>query len=180
MESEIDIIWRHLNSNEQRVFFAIARYTGQRFSSIRSLRMSDVYDVDGKPLSQIRFTYEVNISFVDLPEILYKILRSYPLQRHIPENEFLFPSNMKDGKPITNACVQKWFKNACKKANENGLNLSAKHLRKAFLKELYLSGMSLENIKILLNMKHNSSALKYLSQKKPKLIETLTDAIASK
>lgn len=142
--------------------------------------MPDVYDIDGKSLTKIRLTYGENVSFIDIPENLYRILETYPLRRHIPENDFLFSSNMKDGKPITNTCVLKWFNNACKKANENGLNISGKNLRKAFLKELYSSGMSLENIKILLNMKYNSSALRYLSQKQPKLIDSLTDAIAPK
>ncbi len=180
MDRNLDIIWEHLSSNEQRVFFAIARYTGQPFSVIRSLKISDVYNPDGKPLRQIRFTRDSNIILVDLPEILPEILRSHPLRRHVPNNDFVFPSNMKDGKPITGTCVLKWFNVACKKANENGLNISAKNLRKSFLKELYLSGMSLEKIKILTNMTSDSSALKYLSQKKAKLIDALTDAIASK
>jgi hypothetical protein len=149
MESEIDIIWRYLTSNEQRVFFAIARYSGESFSRILQLKASDVYYCEATPREKIRFTERDKTYLFTIPEILRCILVSTPIRINIPENKYLFPHKIKPNEHLAVSNANIWISNACTRAYKNGSDISPKYLKIYILRELYRNGMSLKDCKKL-------------------------------
>lgn len=152
-QSQIDELWNHLKSRDHKRFFAIARYTGYKIKPICNLKVSDVYNVDGLPLPLVSFSGD-NLKVHQSPvcDQLDYLLRAYR-----PEifnlQDWLFPSRIKKGFPITIRTVDKFIRECSKRSSLNHLNVSPSSLRKAFIKHLHESGISSIIIKQLIGIK---------------------------
>lgn len=174
-QAQINLIWRKLKSRDHRRFFAIARYTGGKIKSICNLRVSDVYNINGLPLSFINLSgHDSKVHQSIVCNQLDELLRAYRPEIFNLES-WLFPSRIKEGLPIGTAAVDKFIRTAAYNAYLDHLNVSASSLRKAFIKHLYESGVGSQTIKEILGIKKESQLKMYSELPKGSSLEVLNN-----
>lgn len=179
-DRELDRIFRHLISREHKLFFTIARYTGERFGAIAQLRVSDVYDDHCKPLQEITFPASIRKASPDGSRstrqmICYERLAD-GLSAHRPKScdrLWLFPSSIKTGQPITWSAADKWLRAAVERAGLEHRGISGHSLRRSFITKLYESGMDIHAIQQITGHKSISVLQKYIGKNPAKLKEAL-------
>lgn len=177
-QQQLNLIQNKLTIRDHKRFFAIARYTGQKFGVICNLKVSDVYNEQKQPLANICFS---GIKLNAHDSIVFDKLE-LALIRHIPErfiyDNWLFPSRKFKGKPITLNATSHWLKTASKKAGLEDLQISANTIRQSFISHLYELGFSKSLIKKMVGL-HKMSDLPIDTSNQPtKLCKMLENIFA--
>ena len=113
-ERTIKKLRSRLTSPQQKLIFEISLCTGERMGTIVQLKVSDVYDHQGKVLNTITFGKTTRKSskhgLAETRQIpIHPDLRTH-LQQYSPPNEgYLFPSNSSQGH-ITRRAVDKYWR----------------------------------------------------------------------
>ncbi|WP_019501724.1 tyrosine-type recombinase/integrase [Pseudanabaena sp. PCC 6802] len=186
-DTELDRIYRHLKSPAHKLFFQIARYTGERFGAICQLKVCDVYvcfSGTREPLKEITFrastrkaapdgTRETRQAFIC--DRLYESLRAY---RGDLSGEWLFPSRIHEGLPITWSAADKWLRTAVEKAGMEHRGISGHSLRRSFITQLYRHGMDLHAIQQITGHKDLQVVQRYIGIDPLKLRDSLNKVFA--
>lgn len=106
---------QHLKSLAQRLIFEISLYTGERMSAITQLKVSDVFDHNGKILGTITFAGSSRKSTkhgqaATRQVAVHPDLVHYLEQYCAPKDGYLFPSSSKSGHITYNAVDRYWRK----------------------------------------------------------------------
>ncbi|AFY75251.1 site-specific recombinase XerD [Synechococcus sp. PCC 7502] len=146
---ELDRIYRQLQSDSHRLFFNIARYTGERFGAICQLQVCDVYVCYSgikEPLNEITFRAmtrkaspngERKTRQAYVCDRLREYLSSY---RGELGKVYLFPSSIKKDDPITFSAADKWLRTAVDRAGLEHRGISTHTFRRSFITKLYEEG----------------------------------------
>lgn len=175
-QQQLNLIQNQLISRDHKRFFAIAKYTGQKFGLICNLKVSDVYNEHKQPLANIHFS---GIKLNAYDSIVFHKLE-LALIRHIPEkfiyDNWLFPSRKFKGKPITFRTTYCWLKTASKKAGLEDLQISTNTIRQSFISHLYEFGFSKSLIKEMVGL-HKMSDLPIDTSNQPTKIPEMLETI---
>ena len=146
---ELDRIYKQLQSDSHKLFFNIARYTGERFGAICQLQVCDVYVCYSgvkDPLKEITFrastrkaapSGERKTRQAFICDRLNDYLGSY---RGGLGCIFLFPSKIKPECPITFSAADKWLRTAVDRAGLEHRGISTHTFRRTFITKLYVEG----------------------------------------
>jgi integrase/recombinase XerD len=146
---ELDRIYKQLQSESHKLFFNIARYTGERFGAICQLQVCDVYVCYSgmkEPLKEITFraatrkaspSGERKTRQAFVCDRLSDYLSSY---RGELGCVFLFPSKIKPECPITFSAADKWLREAVDRAGLGHRGISTHSFRRTFITKLYVEG----------------------------------------
>jgi integrase len=151
-DGELDRIGKALISRDHKRCFAIARFTGQRFVDIISLKIGDVYGSDLLPLKRATFT-RFNGKKTDVlivPRLEERLIRFRP--KNMDLNSWLFPSSVLQGEHIKFSACDKWFRAALVSSGLDIYPISAGDIRKSFIYKLHRGGMGNSDIAAVLGM----------------------------
>jgi len=168
-DSELDRIFRNLKSRDHKLFFIIARFTGERLGAIARLKVSDVYSNDG-PLAEITFPANIRKASPDGTRSTRQIFTvprlADGLSAYKPKDdrEWLFPSGRKEGFPITWSAADKWLRAAVERTGLENRGISGHSLRRSFITKLYESGMDIHCIQEVTGHKSLSVLQKYIGK----------------
>ncbi len=184
-DAELDRIFRNLKSREHKLFFVIARFTGERLGAIARLKFSDVYDVQGNPLKEITFPASIRKASPDGTRSTRQIFifqrLADGLEAYRPKDcdrLWLFPSSIKDGCPITWSAADKWLRSAIERTGLEHRGISGHSLRRSFITKLYESGMDIHNIQQITGHKSLAVLQKYIGKNPAKLKQALSAVFA--
>ena len=150
-ESDISKIRRELVNKEHRLFWDVARYTGERWGAICQLQVFDVYSDPYKSKPHLDITFRAatrkaapdgsrQTRQVPVHPSLKEILEAYksPL-----DTIWLFPSKSRPGQHISFQAADDFFRKALEKAGLNHKGLSTHSTRRTFITNLYRKGVDL-------------------------------------
>lgn len=149
--TELDRIFRALKKPEHKLFFNIARYTGERFGAICQLQSCDVfvcYSGTCEPLREIIFRASTRKADPNgqrhtrqaiIPDRLHEYLATY---RGACDRQWLFESPILPGNPITWSAADKWLRAAVVRAGLEHRGISGHSLRRTFITELARAGVA--------------------------------------
>lgn len=186
-DTELDRIFKHLKSREHKLFFAIARYSGERFGAIAKLKISDVYDDDLNPLEELTFPANVRKASpngdrstrqVIVFERFAEALALYKPKNLDRDSIWLFPSSIKEGQPITWSAADKWLRAAVDRAGLSHRGISGHSLRRSFITKLYESGMDIHQLQQVTGHKSVAVLQKYIGKNPVKLRQSMTKIFA--
>lgn len=151
-QQQLDLIEKHLISDHHKLFFAIARYTGERIINIQHLKVNQVYNEAYVPRCHITFLREQNKKH-DLYTCkpLADVLKICSPKNFLP-NDLLFPSSILKDRPISQKAIHVAITNAARKAGLGFLNVSPRMIKDAFIVHLSRSGVSNKEIKSILGV----------------------------
>lgn len=168
-DSELDRIFRNLNSRDHKLFFIIARFTGERLGAIARLKVSDVY-ANGEALHEITFPANIRKASPDGSRstrqvyVVPRLADGLAAYRPKDDRHWLFPSNMKDGSPITWSAADKWLRAAVERTGLENRGISGHSLRRSFITKLYESGMDIHCIQEVTGHKSLAVLQKYIGK----------------
>lgn len=150
-ESDMSKIRRELVNKEHRLFWDIARYTGERWGAICQLLVTDVYRDPYKALPHPDITFRAatrkasptgdrQTRQVPIHSSLREMLEAYkpPL-----DTIWLFPSKARAGQHISFQAADNFFRKALEKAGLDHKGLSTHSTRRTFITNLYRKGVDL-------------------------------------
>lgn len=184
-DAELDRIFKHLKNREHKLFFSIARYSGERFGAIAKLKISDVYGPACVPLDEITFPANIRKASpngdrstrqVMVFERFSEALTLYKPRN--PDSIWLFPSSIKDGCAITWSAADKWLRAAVDRAGLSHRGISGHSLRRSFITKLYESGMDIHQLQQVTGHKSISVLQKYIGKNPVKLKESMSKIFA--
>lgn len=156
--SEVDYakIRKQLNSDSHKLFWDIARFTGERWGAIAQLQVSDVYrdPLRSIPHEYITFrastrkaspTGERHTRQVPVHPTLRDILRAY---RAPATSVWLFPSTATTAH-ITQGACDEWLRRAIVKAGLDAKGISTHSTRRSFITQLAERGIDIKTIQRL-------------------------------
>jgi integrase/recombinase XerD len=181
-DKELDRIFNQLMSRQHKLFFSIARYTGERFGAIRQLELPHVYYYDRKPLQYITFPAYLRKS---LPTGQRETRQAFIVPRlselltaYCPKDFdeiYLFPSKTKDGLPITWKAADNFLRRAVNYAGLSHRGISGHSLRRSFITKLSNNGMDVHHIQRITGHKSLSVVQSYIETNPTKLNQALTN-----
>lgn len=179
-DAELDRIFKNLISQNHKLFFAIARYSGERFGAITQLQVGDVYDLGCLPLPEICFTAPTRKASPSgdrstRSAIIFPRFRE-SLSAYRPKNcdrGWLFPSPIKTGEHITWSAADKWLRAAVERAGLSHRGISGHSLRRSFITNLYEHGVDIHAIQQITGHKSISVLQKYIGKNPQKIRDTL-------
>ena len=184
-DAELDRIFKQLKSRDHKLFFSIARYTGERFGAIAKLKISDVYDSTCRVLPEITFPASIRKGSPDgsrstrqafvFPRLGEALAAYRPTEC---DRLWLFPSIIKDGQCITWKAADNWLRRAVAAAGLSHRGISGHSLRRSFITKLYESGMDIHNIQQITGHKSLSVVQLYIGKNPAKLKESLSGIFA--
>ena len=184
-DAELDRIFRNLRNREHKLFFIIARFTGERLGAIARLKISDVYDNQGQPLSEITFPANIRKASPDGTRSTRQIFTFQRLADGLAayhpkdcDRLWLFPSSIKVGDPITWSAADKWLRSAVERTGLDHRGISGHSLRRSFITKLYEAGMDIHKIQEVTGHKSISVLQKYIGKNPAKLKEALSAIFA--
>lgn len=167
---DIAKIRKQLTNDSHRLFFDIARYTGERWGAIAQLQVGDVYadPVLSIPHSEITFraatrkadpsgkrqTRQVPIH-PDLRELLLGF--NPPIQG----SRYLFPSPAAE-KPISFSAADKWFRAAIRGAGLESKGISTHSTRRTLITRLANNGTAIRVIQAVTGHRDLKALARYI------------------
>jgi len=160
--------------SEHRLFFDIARWTGERWGAIRQLKVSDVYDDRGKPLESITFRAGTRKAAPDgsrktrqvpVHPALRDALTAYKVDR---TRTYLFEGS-EPGEPISFSAVDKFFRRAVERAGLQSKGASTHSTRRSFITELSRKGVDVRTIQGLTGHSDVRVLMRYVEQSPDRL-----------
>jgi len=186
-DAELDRIFKHLKNREHKLFFVIARYSGERFGAIAKLQVSDVYDPDLNPLDELTFPANIRKASPNGDRSTRQVIVferfAEALTIHKPrdlacDRVWLFPSSIKEGQPITWSAADKWLRAAVERAGLDHRGISGHSLRRSFITKLYESGMDIHQLQQVTGHKSISVLQKYIGKNPVKLKQSMSKIFA--
>jgi integrase/recombinase XerD len=181
-DAELDRIFRNLKSRDHKLFFTIARYTGERFGAITKLKVSDVYGADCRVLPEITFPANIRKASPDGSRATRQAFvfnrLGEGLSVYRPDNcdrLWIFPSNMKDGQHICWKAADSWLRRAVAAAGLSHRGISGHSLRRSFITKLYEAGMDIHKIQQITGHKSLSVLQIYIGKNPVKLREAMSN-----
>lgn len=185
---ELDRIYKQLQSNSHKLFFNIARYTGERFGPICQLQVCDVYvcfSGTKEPLSEITFRAETRKAS---PNADCKTRQAYVCDRLAEYlgsykgnvgNVYLFPSPVFPDKPISWSAADKWLRAAVERAGLGHRGISGHSFRRSYITKLYVDGaLDLVSIQELVGHKNVETTRRYLGLSKQNIRSAMNNAFS--
>jgi integrase/recombinase XerD len=179
-DSELDRIFKQLKSTSHKLFFAIARYTGERFGAIAKLQVSNVYTSTCVNLPVITFPANIRKGSPDgsrstrqsfvVPRLGEALAAYRPADC---DHLWLFPSSIKDDQCICWKAADSWLRRAVESAGLDNRGISGHSLRRSFITKLSESGMDIHNIQQITGHKSLSVVQLYIDKNPAKLNESL-------
>lgn len=176
---ELDRIYKQLQSESHKLFFNIARFTGERFGAIAQLQVCDVYVCYSgikEPLAEITFRAQTRKASPSgerktrqafVCDRLNDYLSSY---RGELGKVWLFPSKIKDDLPITFSAADKWLRTAVERAGLGHRGISTHTFRRTFITKLYEEGaIDIYGIQQMIGHSSIMTTQRYLGVSKQKL-----------
>jgi integrase/recombinase XerD len=170
--SDVDYtkIRRHLKSDTHKLFFDIAKWTGERWGAIAQLQVGDVYSdpVLSLPHEQITFRAstrkaspkgERSTRQVPVHPQLRDVLMAY--NPAIQPSAYLFPSPLGE-QPITFSAADKWFRAAVAQAGLRHKGFSTHSTRRTLITNLSQKGIGLKVIQAVTGHRDLKSLLRYI------------------
>ncbi|WP_055077264.1 site-specific integrase [Pseudanabaena sp. 'Roaring Creek'] len=184
-DAELDRIFKQLKSRDHKLFFTIARYTGERFGAIAKLKISDVYDGNCRALPEITFPAHIRKGSPDGSRstrqafIFDRLAEGLAAYRPTHCNSlWLFPSPVKDGQPICWKAADLWLRRAVAAAGYAHRGISGHSLRRSFITKLYENGMDIHNIQQITGHKSLAVVQLYIRKNPVKLKQSLANIFA--
>lgn len=153
--SEVDLIKirRQLINKEHRLFWDIARFTGERWGAIVQLKVTDVYADPYRSIPHSDITFRAvtrkaspdgnrQTRQVPLHPTLKEILEAYKP----PIDDWLFPSRLAAGRHISFQAADDFFRRALERAGIDNRGISTHSTRRSFITTLYLRGVDLSTL----------------------------------
>lgn len=168
-ESDVLKIRRQLANRQHRLFWDIARFTGERWGAICQLQVEDVYQnaYRSKPHADITFRAVTRKAAPDgthatrqvpLHPMLKEILEAYN-----PElDAYLFPSRQRPARPITFSAADKMFRAALFRAGIDHKGISTHSTRRTFITHLYQKGCDLKTLQKITGHRDLKSLMEYI------------------
>jgi integrase/recombinase XerD len=181
---ECDRIFKNLKHRQHKLFFAIARYSGERFGAITQLKVSDVYDENMQPLAEITFPANIRKASPDGSRQTRQVMVfdrfTEALEAYRPKHNdvWLFPSSIKEGRAITWSAADKWLRAAVDRAGLAHRGISGHSMRRSFITKLYENGMDIHKIQQITGHKSITVLQKYIGNNPAKLRESLRNIFA--
>lgn len=151
-EKDYARIRKEIRSAKYKLLFDLAWFTGERWGALLQLTISDVYNVDGTPRSEITFKARTRKASPDgkrqtrqVPchETLKEVLANY---KPSSDSIYLFPC--KDGsQPIKLRTIDIIFRKAVDNAGLTAKGISTHSTRRTFITRLWERGIDLLTIK---------------------------------
>jgi integrase/recombinase XerD len=178
-DAELDRIYKQLQSDSHKLFFNIARFTGERFGAICQLKVCDVYvcfSGTKEPLKEITFRAQTRKASPNgdrktrqafICDRLADYLSSY---RGEMGSEYLFPSKVKPDSPISFSAADKWLRAAVDRAGLSHRGISTHTFRRTFITKLYEEGaIDIYAIQQMIGHSSIMTTQRYLGVSKQKL-----------
>lgn len=173
-------VLKQLRNPKHKLFFMIARYTGERWGAITQLRVSDVYSDPSKrtPYPNITFRASTRKSDPDgrretrqvpIHEILDKHLRAY----EPPLDGWLFPSASNPYQHFSLRNADEFFRRALGRAGLADLGYSTHSTRRSFITKLSNSGVSVPVIKSITGHKSLAALQRYIEVSPDQRLEAI-------
>jgi len=168
-ESDFAKIRKQLTNRQHRLFFDLARWTGERWGAICQVQVTDVYAdaYRSVPHAYITFraaTRKANPNGtratrqVPVHPQLKEILEGYKP----PLEAYLFPSRQRPGRPITWSTADKFLRSALLRAGLDQKGISTHSTRRSFITNLYLKGVDPATLMQVTGHKDVRSLMKYI------------------
>lgn len=168
-ESDILKIRRQLTNKSHRLFWDLARYTGERWGAICKLKVSDVYLDPYRAVPHLDITFPAAIRKaspdgsratrqVPVHPALKEILEAYKP----PDGGWLFPSSTRSGCPITFQAADDFLQRALVAAQLGHKGISTHSTRRSFITALYLRGVDLVTLQKITGHKDLKSLQRYV------------------
>lgn len=168
-ESDVLKIRRQLINCQHRLFWDIARFTGERWGAIAQLQVLDVYEdaYRSRPRPEITFQARTRKARPDgnretrqvpVHPALKEILEAY----RPPLEAYLFPSRNQPGRPITWSAADKFFRAALFRAGIDQKGISTHSTRRSFITTLYRRGCDLKTLQKITGHRDIKSLLEYV------------------
>ncbi|MEM9448374.1 MAG: tyrosine-type recombinase/integrase [Cyanobacteria bacterium P01_E01_bin.6] len=164
-------IRNQLVSESHKLFFDIARWTGERWGAIASLRIGDCYfnHYDGTPRDTIVFRASTRKASPDGT----RKTRECPihptlldtLKRYRPDGnreDWLFPSKDNAGNHITFWGCDKWFRCAVDKAGLSSKGISTHSTRRTLITRLARKGIDVKTLAAITGHRDVKSLMRYV------------------
>jgi integrase/recombinase XerD len=175
-DSDYAKIRKHLVSDSHKLFWDIARFTGERWGAIAQLQVRDVYrdPVRSIPHDYITFrkmtrkatpTGERFTRQIPVHPALRDILRAY---RPALESEWLFPG-VQPNTPITQGACDEWLRRSIAKAGLVGKGISTHSTRRSFITRLAEQGIDIKTIQKLTGHRDARCLLGYVEVSEQRL-----------
>lgn len=146
---ELDRIYKQLQSDSHKLFFNIARYTGERFGAIAQLKVTDVYSSTlriRESHKEITFRADTRKASPNGDRNTRQALVCDRLGDYLDrykgdlDHVWLFPSKIKENFPITFVAADKWLRIAVDRAGLDHRGISTHSFRRSFITKLYIEG----------------------------------------
>lgn len=178
---ELDRIYRSLISEQHKLFFNIARYTGERFGAIRQLQCGDVWlDCAGlrmESLPEITFRADTTKTKQARTVPVCDRLRDYLDRYKGPRGAvWVFESALLKGQPVTWSACDKWLRAGIERAGLSHRGISCHSLRRTFITQLYESGLDIKIIQQITGHRSLSSLLLYIGVRPERVAQALNRA----
>lgn len=168
-ESDLQKIRKRLENKMHRLFWDIARYTGERWGAITRLNVSDVYRDPYRALPHTDITFPAAIRKaspdgsrqtrqVPVHPSLAEILEAYKP----PADGWLFPSSSRPGEPISFQAADDFLRRALEGAQIAHKGISSHSTRRSFITALYLRGVDLATLQKITGHRDLKSLQRYI------------------
>lgn len=188
---ELNRIFKELISPGHKLFFNIARYTGERFGAICQLQVEDVFfKVSGQYEPKQVITFRANTRKkcagvaatrqVLVCDRLLEQLQLYTARHQDLLNDgWLFPSSIHTGKHVTWSASDKWLRAAVERAGLSHRGISTHSMRRSFITKLAESGLlDVKSLMQITGHKDVRSLVLYIGVSEEKLKTALNKALA--
>lgn len=163
-QREASLIRRQLTNRKHRLIFDIARFTGERIGAVLQLKVTDVYDDRGRPLSEITFRAQTRkrspggdrkTRQCPTHHDLLEILTAYDP----PAAGFLFPG---DRASLTYQAFDTALRRAIRRAGLSHKGFSTHSFRRTVITRLSESGVDLRTIQQITGHQDLKSLQRYI------------------
>jgi integrase len=172
---EINAVKKHLIFVRDRLLFVLGINSALRISDLLKLKVSDVFDENGKPRKELKVKEKKTgkTKVFPLNRSIVKELKSYAEALELNPEDPLFPSRKKKGgkvAPIDRNHALRIIKKACEDAGVK-VNVGTHTLRKTWAYHSYQAGVPLAKLMIALNHSSERETLKYIGIEKEDIDE---------
>lgn len=168
-ELDLQKIRRQFTNKTHRLFWDIARYTGERWGAVTRLQVSDVYHDPYRSLPHDDITFPAVIRKaapdgtrqtrqVPVHPTLREILEAYKP----PVDGWLFPSSIRPGEPISFQAADDFFRRALDASQLSHKGISTHSTRRSFITSLYLRGVDLATLQKITGHRDLKSLQRYI------------------
>ncbi|MDZ8096713.1 MAG: site-specific integrase [Nostoc sp. DedQUE05] len=164
---EYSKIRRQILDEKYKILFGLGWYTGERWGALIQLKVSDVYDPNGNPYSEITFRATTRKKSPDgssetrqvpIHDLLLEQLKHYKPDK---DSVWLFPGR-DFSKPMCWRNAYDILTRAVEKAGLASKGVSTHSTRRSFVTNLHNNGVSLATIKRITGHKDMKSLERYI------------------